>query len=280
MRAAARAAPPVSTGQVVDRHGRSRRRSTSARRVGVGRLVVVDAAPGAVPLEPVADVEVLLEVVAQRDVDERAAVGGELHARRQAALHDRQVARREVAVELGDVAAVRHAATAGQRPRVDARPGDDDEAQAVDEPPGRRRRRRRTRRSSAVADAGAADGDDAHPLVGPVAELGRAAPRGRRRRRVEARDVAGELEVLLGPLADRRQPGAERVGRRCRRDRRRRSSGRGCAGSGRAARSSRRCSRRSARPRASPPSGIGSHPTKSVIQANANRLSSGFSWRK
>jgi hypothetical protein len=42
----------------------------------------------------VADVEVLLEVVGQRHVDERAPVGGELHAGRQAALHDRHVAGR------------------------------------------------------------------------------------------------------------------------------------------------------------------------------------------
>jgi len=39
-------------------------------------------------------------VVAEREIQERAASGRELHRRRQAALDDRQVARREVAVEL------------------------------------------------------------------------------------------------------------------------------------------------------------------------------------
>ena len=49
--------------------------------------------------------EVLLEVVAEREVEERPAVRGQLHRRRQAALDDREVARREVAVELVDVRA-------------------------------------------------------------------------------------------------------------------------------------------------------------------------------
>ena len=68
--------------------------------------------------------------------------------------------------------------------------------------------------------------------------------------RVEPGDVAGEVEVLLGPVADRRQSRAEGARARCRRRRRRRWPGRAAAGSGRSARSSRRCSRRSGPPRA------------------------------
>ncbi len=63
-----------------------------------------------------------------------------------------------------------------------------------------------------LADAGSADGDDAHPLVGAVAELGAQRLAVGELGRVEAGDVAGELEVRLGPLADRRQVGPERVG--------------------------------------------------------------------
>jgi UDP:flavonoid glycosyltransferase YjiC (YdhE family) len=48
-------------------------------------------------------VAVLLEVVGQREVQERPARGDQLHGRGQAALDDGQVARREVAVEVVDV---------------------------------------------------------------------------------------------------------------------------------------------------------------------------------
>src|SRR3954452_10896553 len=43
------------------------------------RAVEVHPPPGAVALEPVADVEVLLKVVAQREVEERPLLGGKLH---------------------------------------------------------------------------------------------------------------------------------------------------------------------------------------------------------
>ena len=66
IRSAARWAPSVSTGAVVDRAAdlRGHRGGEHFRR-GVG---VVQAAPGAVAVQPVAHVEVLLEVVPQRDV--------------------------------------------------------------------------------------------------------------------------------------------------------------------------------------------------------------------
>ena len=66
-------------------------------------VVVVHASPGAVLLEPVADVEVLLEMVSEREVEEGASVGGELHRRGQPALDDGEVAGGEVAIELGNV---------------------------------------------------------------------------------------------------------------------------------------------------------------------------------
>src|SRR5205823_3190248 len=52
-----------------------------------GRIVEVHAAAGGVAFEAVADVEVLLEVVAQREVDEWPLVRRQLHRGRQSALH-------------------------------------------------------------------------------------------------------------------------------------------------------------------------------------------------
>ena len=131
MRAAAFAAPSVSTGQVVDLPAdllgdRLRDHLGS-------RFVEVHAPPGAVALEAVADVEVLLEVVAQREVEEGPAVSGQLHGRRQAALHDREVAGGQVSVELVHVRVHLEAVLLGERRRIDARARDDDHAQLGDE---------------------------------------------------------------------------------------------------------------------------------------------------
>jgi len=48
-------------------------------------------------------VEVLFEVISEREVEERGLRRDELHARRQATLDDRHVADREVPVQLMDV---------------------------------------------------------------------------------------------------------------------------------------------------------------------------------
>ena len=153
-----------------------------------------------------ADVEVLLEVVAQREDQERALVGGQLHRGGQAALDDGEVAGGEVLVEVVHVGADLEPGMRGQRRGVDARAGDDDHAQVRDLRAGGGEGVDHAAQQRG-ADAGAADGDDADPLAGPVAER-RAQPfavadRG------EAGDVAGEVEVLLGPVADRGQLGAE-----------------------------------------------------------------------
>jgi hypothetical protein len=60
--------------------------------VGRARVLVVHVLPGAVALEPVADVEVLLEVVAERELQERPLAGGQLHGGGEPALDDREVA--------------------------------------------------------------------------------------------------------------------------------------------------------------------------------------------
>jgi hypothetical protein len=77
-------------------------------RVGdrLGRLdLEVHHASSAVAPKPVAHVEVLLEVVKEREVEERPPVGGQLHARRQPALHDCKVAGGEMPVQLVHVGA-------------------------------------------------------------------------------------------------------------------------------------------------------------------------------
>ena len=84
--------------------------------------------------------ELLLEVVAQRHVHEGPTVGGELHARREAALHHGDVAGGEVPVQIGQMAPVLDALAPRQRPRIDARPRHDDEPQPVDQPLGVRDR--------------------------------------------------------------------------------------------------------------------------------------------
>ena len=159
--------------------------------------------------------EVLLEVVTQREVEERSPVRRQLHRRRQPSLHDREVARGEVAVQLVDVRADLEAVGLGERRRVDARPGDDDHAEARHALLGLGERRDHTA-EQVDADARAAHRDDAHLLVGPVAELARRRCAVRELLRIEAGDVAGEVVVRLGPVADQRQVGAEGVDRRCR----------------------------------------------------------------
>src|SRR6201999_4230084 len=96
--------------------------------VGVGRQVV-HARAGAIAGEPVPDVEVLLEVVPEREVQERALGGGQLHSGGQPTLDDGHIAGAQVLVEAVDVAAYLEAGSPGVGGRVDARAGDHDHAQ-------------------------------------------------------------------------------------------------------------------------------------------------------
>ena len=166
--------------------------------------------PGSVAREPVLDVEALLEVVPQREAEERPPARGQLHRGGQPALHDREVARREVPVEPVDVGADLQPIGGGQRGRVDAGAGDDDHAQV-----GHQLARGREGGDHAAqerrADARAAHRDDADLLVGSVAELGPQPLAVAQLGAVEAAHVAGEVVVALGPVADPGQPGPEAV---------------------------------------------------------------------
>jgi hypothetical protein len=64
----------------------------SAARASGSISFVVHAAPGAIAVETVPHVEVLLEVVTQWHVQERAVARGELHRGCQTALNDGQIA--------------------------------------------------------------------------------------------------------------------------------------------------------------------------------------------
>src|SRR5258708_134426 len=71
----------------------------------VGRcLCKVHTAPSLVAVKAVSHVEVLLEMVAQREVQKRALVRRQLHRRRQPTLHHRQIPDGEVTVQLLDIA--------------------------------------------------------------------------------------------------------------------------------------------------------------------------------
>jgi hypothetical protein len=170
-------------------------------------------AAGAIAVQAVPDVEVLLEVMPQREVEERPLRCGQLHRRRQPALHDGQVAHRQVPVEAIDVAA--HLQTgivskAGKARGVDTWPSDDHHSQLRGEPL-RQGVGGDDLLEECPSDAASAHSHDADLLVLAVAELG--SDRGDLVRigRGEAGDVPGEREVRLGPTADAREVAAEGV---------------------------------------------------------------------
>src|SRR5581483_7592889 len=93
------------------------------RRVAIGH-----PSAGAVSLQAVTDVEVLLEVVLEWEVEERPTVGRQLHRCGQAALDDRDVASGKMAVEVVHVWHHLEPGMGRQRRGVYAGPGDDDHA--------------------------------------------------------------------------------------------------------------------------------------------------------
>jgi hypothetical protein len=164
-----------------------------------------------VALEPMGDVVVLLEVPAQREVEERAAGCGQLHRGGEPAVADSEVAGRQMPVQLVHVAARLGALAARQRARVDARARDEDHAQARNAPLGFGERGRGALEQVDPRD-GTAGRDDADLLVVAVGELGAQARAVGGLGGVESSDVAGEPEMLARPVGDRRQTGPEALG--------------------------------------------------------------------
>ena len=76
-----------------------------------------------------ADVEVLLEVMPEREVEERSSAGGQFHPGGEPALDNGKVARCEMTVELVHVGADLEAFVRRKARRIDSRAGHDDHAQ-------------------------------------------------------------------------------------------------------------------------------------------------------
>ena len=110
--AAARAAPSVSTGWK-DVGRRRLLDDGSCQPIGIGGVGVTHCVAGAVALQPVPDMEVLLEVMLERYIDEWGSGCGEFHARAQSALHHGDVTGRQVLIEVGQEAAHPDAASSG-----------------------------------------------------------------------------------------------------------------------------------------------------------------------
>src|SRR5438874_1549102 len=88
------------------------------------RIVVLRRWRSPIAAQAMGHVEVLLEVVAQRDVDKRTAIRDQLHGRRQPALHYRQVAARQGLEKVVHVASCLHAIDGWKVVGVDARSAD------------------------------------------------------------------------------------------------------------------------------------------------------------
>ena len=200
------AAPGSASLALFEQRGDQRRRARGA--VGLDRPVVdlaadlsaiaaaivsgvvafeVHAAAGAVALEPVADVEVLLEVVAEREVEERPA-GSRSAPSTSSGRPGRRRGRRP---RGGGRGRARRREPRGRRAPGSVAGSMRGPATTIIRSAGTRSfasgKASITRRSRCAADARAADGDDADLLVRAVAELGARAPRGRRTRRGRSR---------------------------------------------------------------------------------------------
>ena len=134
-------------------------------------VLVVHTAPRAVPPQPMVNMEVLLKVMTKRKVDERPPARRELHARREAALHDCKVADRKVAIELMHIGANLHTLRSGKVCRIDPWPGDHDHAQVRHELLGSRICADDLA-EQAEPDTGPSYGDDAYTLVRSIPKLG------------------------------------------------------------------------------------------------------------
>src|SRR5690606_10713017 len=170
------------------------------------------AGPGrdAVALEPMRHVPVLLEVVRQREVEERYAGGDEFHRRRQAPLHQGGVGRRQHAVQVVDVAVVLHAFDTGQRGGVYARAAHNLQTQ-VRHPLAGQGERRGDAPEQRGPNAGATHGRYSHLLVTTEAELRSQVRSVSEVRWVEVAYVAAQFVVLGQPVADQGQVRPERV---------------------------------------------------------------------
>ena len=167
------------------------------------------APPRAITVKPVGHMEILFEMILEREIEEGRTRCRQLHACCKAALHQGQIAGGKMAVEIWHEGADLNARGRIERGRIDARPRHQDHAQfgklgmrqriALDNAPDQMR-----------ANARATDGDDAHALVVIVAETSAQLGAAAESVGMLADDIAGEIEMLRHPVAHLRQILAER----------------------------------------------------------------------
>ncbi len=157
------------------------------------------------------DVKALLEVVLEGKVEEGPLGLGQLHAGGQPPLHEGQVAHGKVLVQIGYIAAHLDTVGGGQSGGIQAGSRHNHHPQprnlsacfriGLHDAPHQR-----------AAHTRAAHGDDAHFLIGVVAQLlpqfRRFAPLGW----IVTGDVAAEVEMILRPVLDSRHLRAEEIG--------------------------------------------------------------------
>src|SRR5690349_4878814 len=178
-----------------------------AQSLGAG-VLEVEPDPGAEAIEASGDVQLLLEVVAQREVEEGRAESGQLHRGGEPALDDREVGGRVMREEVGYVVAHLDAGAPRRLHLGEARTAHQDQPRLRDL--GRDQGEGlRALAEEAAPDPRPADGGQDHALVGPVAELGaQGRPLGEGAG-IEVEGVARETEVLAGPLPHVGEVGAE-----------------------------------------------------------------------
>src|ERR1700733_7050080 len=154
-------------------------------------------------------VEFLLEVVLKREIDERRSGSGEFHAGCQPALNEREIARRQMPIEVRHEGAHLDAIRRIKRLRVDPRTGHDDHAQ-LRYSGSRHRPALQDAANEMRADTGSADGDDADTLARAVTKRLPQIHSRAEGPRVFSQDISGEVEVFGYPVAHVRQIPAER----------------------------------------------------------------------
>src|SRR5581483_3927377 len=174
-------------------------------RTGIGKF---QPAPGAIAIEAMGDVEILLEVIAQRKIDEGGAGRRQFHAGSQPALHQREVTCGEMSIEIRHERRDFNAFRRVQRFWIDAGTCDHDHAQFRDFG-FRGRPGLQDTFDQMAADPGAAHGDDANLLVRRISQR---LPQLRPPTEVFwmlAHYIAREIEMLRHPFAHSRQILAE-----------------------------------------------------------------------
>src|SRR6267378_5974895 len=180
------------------------------RQVLWSRAVVIHPHAGAEALEAARHEELLLEVIPEREVEERRAERGQLHRCREAALHDRQIGGGVMPEEIRHEGPHLEAGRVWKRGAVEPGAGHQHHAGVGDA----RRDEREGRRAlleQVAADAGAADRDEDHALARVVAERGAEGRLVPEVGRVEVIGVARELEMLARPLPHVGQVRTERA---------------------------------------------------------------------